>query len=64
MAIIKITYEHPPGTGQTGCSREFLDSTILESNRGKLRADEVAVGDCLQTTPRYKSLVIDVEILP
>ena len=58
---IRITYEHPPGSGETGCQRTFENDYVLESNRGNIRADEVVVGDCLKTTPRYKSLVLQVE---
>lgn len=58
---IKITYEHPAGSGQTGCSRIFNEEYMLESDRGLIRADEVEAGDCLKTTPLYKSLVLSVE---
>ena len=61
MAKTKITYEHPPGSGETGCERIFDDDYMMESNRGPLRAADVQVGDCLKTTPRYKTLVLAVE---
>jgi len=60
MATTEITYEHPPGSGSEGCKRIFDDAYVLQSDRGPLRADEVVVGDCLQTTPRYKTLVLAV----
>jgi len=58
---IKITYEHPPGTGTSGCERTFEDDYELDSTRGKIRADEVQVGDCLKTTPKYMTKVLAVE---
>jgi hypothetical protein len=63
MARIKITYEHPPGSGLTGCDRTFEDSYVLESNRGPLRADAVIAGDKLTTAPRCKCLVLAVEVV-
>lgn len=59
----RITYEHPPGSSQTGCQRTFADDYVLPSNRGDLRADEVQVGDCLKTTPKHKTKVLAVEAL-
>jgi hypothetical protein len=58
MSKTKITYEHPPGTGLTGCERVFDDAYVLESNRGPLRADAVVAGDRLQTAPTCKCLVL------
>jgi hypothetical protein len=63
MARIKITYEHPPGSGQTGCTREFEDSYVISSNRGPLRADQVVAGDRLETAPTCKCLVLAVEVV-
>jgi len=59
----KFTYEHPPGSGQNGCERTFEDDYVLESNRGPIRADTVVVGDMLQTTPRYKTRILVVEVV-
>lgn len=61
MAKTAISYEHPPGSGTVGCVRPFDDDWILASNRGPLRAADVEVGDCLQTTPTHKSRVLLVE---
>ena len=58
---IKITYEHPPGSGETGCVRTFANDYVIESSRGNIRADNVVPGDCLKTTPRRKCLVLAVE---
>lgn len=63
MARIKITYEHPPGSGETGCAREFDLDYIIESNRGFLRADAVVAGDRLKTTSKCKCLVLSVEVV-
>lgn len=60
---IKITYEHPPGSGQIGCDRTFANDFVIESSRGSLRADQVVVGDFLKTTPRYKTKVLAVEVI-
>ncbi len=56
--MIAIEYEHPKGSGLAGCTRVFADDYIVKSNRGNLRADEVVAGDCLETAPRCKCLVI------
>ena len=61
---VHITYEHPPGSGLTGCVRKFDEDYMLESNRGEIAASEVQVGDCLRTTPRYMTKVLNVETLP
>jgi hypothetical protein len=63
MARIKITYEHPPGSGQTGCAREFDLDYVIPSNRGPLRADDVVAGDRLETAPTCKCLVLAVEVV-
>lgn len=61
--MIKITYEHPPHSGKVGCSRVFNEDFMLESGRGRIRAGDVVVGDCLKTTPIYKSKVLDIEVV-
>ena len=57
----KLTYEHPPGSGQSGCERVFNNDVILDTNRGKLRADQIKVGDYVQTTPRHKTKILFIE---
>lgn len=57
---IEITYEHPPGSDEAGCTRQFDPDWMLESDRGKIRADQVQVNDRLQTTVRNKSKVLAV----
>jgi len=56
--MIAIVYEHPRGSGLTGCTRTFADDWILESNRGHIRADAVVAGDRLKTAPKCKCLVL------
>ena len=58
---IRITYEHPPGSGEVGCRRTFADDHLLDSTRGRIRADAVQVDDCLRTTPRFMTKVVAVE---
>lgn len=60
MARTKITYEHPPDSGQSGCERIFDDDWILKSNHGDVRAADVQVGYCLQTAPLLKTRVVAV----
>ena len=60
---VKLTYEHPPGSDQSGAIREFEDFYQLETNRGKLRADEVQVGDYVRTTPKYMTKIVNVELV-
>jgi hypothetical protein len=60
MARIEFTYEHPIGSGEEGCKRNFEEDFVHESNRGPLRTDEVVVGDRIKTTPRCKCLVLAV----
>lgn len=57
MSRIQITYEHPPGSGDDGMTREFDPDYCLQSTRGKIRADQVAAGDYLKTTPRIYTKV-------
>ena len=60
---VHISYEHPAGSGLVGCVRKFEEDYVLETDRGSVPASEVQVGDCLRTTPKYMTKVLNVETL-
>ena len=64
MARVRLTYEHPPGSGQPGVQRTWDESQPMESNRGQITALEVQVGDFLRVVPRYMTKVVAVESVP
>lgn len=57
-----LSYERFPDSDQVGCIRTFANDYMLETRRGKLRADEVQVGDEVRTTPRYFTKILNVQV--